>query len=115
MATRKKHKRQKPLAEPSAGRAASPLLGYRYPLLVALVAAPLFAIYTYPYAEKGAMATGIQAYLAAYARMVGAVVALMDPHIIVSGNRIDGRMFSMSIIKTCDAMPALNTDSLTCS
>ena len=104
MARRKRDSRARaPIALPT-GRPRSPLLGYRYPLIVAAIAAPLFGIYSYPYPENGAMAAGIQAYLAGYARMVGAVLSLLDAHIVVSGNSIHGRMFSMSIVKTCDAM-----------
>jgi exosortase/archaeosortase family protein len=82
----------------------SPLFGWRYPLIVAAIAAPLFAIYCYPYVEGGAMAAGIRAYLSDYAEMVGIAISAFDPHVVVRGNRIDGRMFSISIVKTCDAM-----------
>ena len=104
MAMRKGNRKPKSPARRTSNRRTSPLLGYRYPLIVAAIAAPLFAVYSYPYAENGAMAAGIQSYLAGYAMLAGAVISILDPHVVVTGNRIDGRMFSMAIIKTCDAM-----------
>lgn len=82
----------------------SPLLGFRYPVLAAAIAALLFGIYSYPYADNGTMAAATQRYLSGYAQMVGAVLSLLDPQVVVSANRIVGRSFCMSIVKTCDAM-----------
>jgi exosortase/archaeosortase family protein len=90
--------------ESRTGRLASPLSGTSHPLLVALIATPLFALYFYPYAENGVMATAIQAYLSLYARLVGLVISTIDPQIVVLGNTIHGSLFSMSIAKTCDAI-----------
>lgn len=104
MASRKRSRRQKSQAGPQAGRPASPLLGFRYPLIVAAIAAPLFALYFYPYAENGAIAMAIQSYLAGYAKIVGTVLSIFDSHVVVNGDLIAGPMFSMRIIKTCDAM-----------
>ncbi len=87
-----------------ADHAVSPFLGLRYPLIVAAIAVPLFAIYSYPYPDGGAMAAATQAYLSGYTRMVGAVLSIFDPSVVVITNRIAGRTFSMSIVKTCDAM-----------
>ncbi len=104
MAVRKTSGRQKsPIGLPS-GRPRSPLLGFRYPLIVAAIAAPLFVVYCYPYAENSAMAAGIQTYLSTYAKIVGTVISALDPYVVVSGSRIDGRFFSMRIVQTCDAM-----------
>ena len=75
-----------------------------YPLLAAAIAIPLFAIYSYPYASNSAMAVGIRAYLSGYARIVGLAVSAIDARVAVSGNRVFGPMFSMSIVQTCDAM-----------
>ena len=86
------------------GGPASPLLGLRYPLLVAAIAAPLFAIYCYPYAPDGVMAASIESYLSWYARLVSTVISVIDPQVVVHGNRIVGRLFSMQIVQTCDAM-----------
>jgi len=77
---------------------------FQYPLLAAAVALALSALYSYPYASNSAMAAGLQAYLSWYARMVGSVISAIDSHVVVSGNRIIGPMFSMSIVQTCDAM-----------
>jgi exosortase/archaeosortase family protein len=73
-------------------------------LVAALIAVPLLAIYFYPYDDGGAMAARIQSYLAAYARAVGAVVGLFDSQVVVTGATIRGSLFSMQIVKTCDAM-----------
>jgi exosortase/archaeosortase family protein len=82
----------------------SPFLGLRYPLLAASIAALLFGFYSYPYADNSTMALATQRYLSGYARIVGAVLSLFDPHVVVRANRINGWTFSMSIVKTCDAM-----------
>ena len=77
---------------------------FQYPLVAAAIAIPLFALYSYPYARNSAMAAGLEAYLSWYARIVGSVISAIDSHVVVSGNRIAGPMFSMSIVQTCDAM-----------
>jgi len=106
MATRKRKERNRKQKSPGLQTELPgfPLFGYRYPLIVAAIAAPLFAIYFYPYAEGGAMASGMESYLAGYARMASAVISILDRNVVVSGNQIDGQMFSMRIVKTCDAM-----------
>jgi exosortase/archaeosortase family protein len=91
-------------AQPSRPGAASPLLGLRFPLVAALIAVPLLALYFYPYDDGGAISTRIQSYLAVYARAAGAVVGLFDSHVVVKGTTISGSLFSMQIVKTCDAM-----------
>jgi len=91
-------------AQPSESGATSPLLGLRFPLVAALIAVPLLALYFYPYDEGGAIAARIQSYLAAYARAAGAVVGLFDSQVVVTGTTIRGSLFSMQIVKTCDAM-----------
>lgn len=83
---------------------AAPFLGFRYPLTVAAIAIPLFVLYCYPYADNGWIAAGIQSYLSRYARMVGLVISAFDPSVVVSGNQILGRIFSIRIVQTCDAM-----------
>ncbi len=100
----KRSRKQKSPVGLATTRPASPLFGFRYPLIVAAIAAPLFAVYFYPYAENGMMAAGIQAYLSGYARLVGALISLFDSHVVVNSEVIVGQMFSMRIIKTCDAM-----------
>ena len=91
-------------ARPSESGAASPLFGLRFPLVAALIAIPLLALYFYPYDEGGAISAHIQSYLAAYARAAGAVVGLFDSQVVVTGTTIRGSRFSMQIVKTCDAM-----------
>ena len=77
---------------------------FRYPLTVFLIAAPLFAVYTYPYSKQGVMDKGMRWYLSGYARVVGAVLSLFDHEVLVADNKIIGRAFAMRIVKTCDAM-----------
>lgn len=88
----------------SGDRASSPLFAWRYLSVAAAIAGILFTAYFYPYPEGGAVATTVRSYLAAYARMVGAIVALFDPRIAVAGATIQGPLFSMQIVRTCDAM-----------
>jgi len=104
MAARKRSRRQKSPVGIPTGCPPSPLFGYRYPLVVAAIAAPLFALYFYPYADGGPITAGIQSYLAGYARMAGAVIRLFDPRVVVNDGLIAGPAFSMRIVKTCDAM-----------
>jgi exosortase/archaeosortase family protein len=104
MATRRRRRRRESKVEQRAGLHPSPLLGLRYPLTVAAIAAPLLAIYFYPYAENGVIATGIQSYLSGYASIAAAVIGMFDPNVAIHGDLIAGRAFSMRIVKTCDAM-----------
>lgn len=90
--------------KPAQDRSRSPLLSLPYLLVALAVAAPLLAVYFYPYAEGGVIAARIQSYLAAYARIAGAVVGLFQPQVVVNGTTIQGPQFSMQIVKTCDAM-----------
>jgi exosortase/archaeosortase family protein len=85
-------------------RVASPFFGFRYPLTVAAIAAPLFVFYCYPYADNGVMAAGIHSYLSLYAKIVGTVLSALDPSVVVNGNDVAGHMFSVRIVQTCDAM-----------
>jgi exosortase/archaeosortase family protein len=77
----------------------------RFALTFALIAAVLFAVYCFPYAENGISEHFFVSYLEVYARAAGSVLRVFEPGIIVMGNNIVGR-FSMSIIKSCDAMEA---------
>jgi exosortase/archaeosortase family protein len=104
MAARKRSRRRKSQGGLHASRLASPLLGFGYPLIVAAIAAPLFAVYFYPYAENGVMAAGVHSYLAGYAKLIGTLISAFDSHVVVNGELIAGPMFSMRIIRTCDAM-----------
>ena len=75
----------------------------RFALRFVGVAAALFGIYAFPYAEHGISESWFTAYLSAYARAVGAVRSLVEPNITVSGKLIYGRI-ALEIVKTCDAM-----------
>ena len=77
----------------------------RFALRFAAVAAALFSIYAYPYPEHGRAERWFGSYLHAYARLGGAVISVFDRTATVTGNVIAGR-FSLSIVKTCDAMEA---------
>ena len=108
MTKRRRATKQQKANEPTSGRLvdcpASPLLGLRYPLLAAAIAALLFAVYFYPYAEGAAMEAAVRRYLAAYAKMVGMIVSAFDRQTFVEGALIRGPSFSMRIVRTCDAM-----------
>jgi exosortase/archaeosortase family protein len=93
-----------PLAGPSGGRLTSARIGLRYPLSVAAIACPLFAVYFYPYADTALATASLQSYLSGYARLVGGVLSAYDSRVTVSGDLIAGPTFSMRIVKTCDAM-----------
>jgi len=82
----------------------SALTRYRYPITVALIATPLFVLYTYPYANQGTPDLAMRRYLAGYARMVGVVLSVFEKGVVVTDNQIIGHAFSMRIVKTCDAM-----------
>jgi exosortase/archaeosortase family protein len=71
----------------------------------ALIAAGLFAVYCFPYAENGFSERLFISYLRGYALTAGSLLRLVEPSVVVSDNNVIGR-FSMSIIKSCDAMEA---------
>jgi exosortase/archaeosortase family protein len=77
----------------------------RFALSFAAIATVLFCVYYFPYAESGVSEAWVGAYLERYARIVGAVLHVFEPGLSVSQNVISGR-FSMSIVKSCDAMEA---------
>ena len=68
-----------------------------------LIAAVLFALYSFPYAENGLSERWFDAYLSGYARIAGDVFAIFERGVIVTQNVIAGR-FSLRIVKSCDAM-----------
>jgi len=75
----------------------------RFALRYALIAGTLFAIYAFPFELFGVKGDWLSGYLAAYARLAGAVLGLFEPGIVVSGARIDGR-FPLQIVRNCDAI-----------
>jgi exosortase/archaeosortase family protein len=78
-------------------------LGLRFAPTFAAIALALFSIYCYPYAEEGPVARGFARYLSAYAHAAGAILALVDSSVHVTGTQIVGR-FSLEIVKNCDAI-----------
>ena len=78
-------------------------LGLRFALTYAAIAGVLFAIYGFPFELFGAREDWLSGYLAAYARMSGGVLGLVEPGIVVTGSIIHGR-FPMEIARNCDAI-----------
>jgi exosortase/archaeosortase family protein len=70
-----------------------------------VVAAALFALYAFPYAETGISERWFHAYLRGYARLAGAVIWLFDRQVTVADSVISGR-YALTVVKTCDAMEA---------
>ncbi len=89
---------------PTAPHVSSPLLGLGYPLVAGTLAIVLLALYFYPYAENGPFMAATRSYLATYAKVVGGVLAMFNSQVVVRGTTIHGPLFSMQIVKTCDAM-----------
>jgi exosortase/archaeosortase family protein len=79
--------------------------GRRFALSFAIIAIVLFTLYYFPYQEHGLSERWAAVHLENYARVVGAVLRLVEPSVVVSRNEIHGR-FGMSIVKSCDAMEA---------
>jgi len=77
--------------------------GARFALKYALIAGVLFAIYAFPFDLFGARHDWLAGYLAAYARLAGAALSLIEPNVVVTGAHIDGR-FPMEIVRNCDAI-----------
>ena len=77
--------------------------GTRFALKYALFAGVLFAVYAFPFQLLGARRDWLAGYLAAYARLAGAVLGLFEPGIAVEGAQIHGR-FPMEIVRNCDAI-----------
>jgi exosortase/archaeosortase family protein len=77
----------------------------RFAVTFGVIAALLLTIYAFPYGELGLREDWFAGYLAAYARLVGRVLGLVDGGVRVEGAVITGR-YSLQIVKTCDAMEA---------
>jgi exosortase/archaeosortase family protein len=96
------------VGEPSVGVFATGLMhgaSRRFVISFVAIAAGFFCLYYFPYAESGWSEAWVGTYLEQYARIVGFVLRIFEPGIVVSQNVISGR-FSMSIVKSCDAMEA---------
>ncbi|HZU81334.1 MAG TPA: archaeosortase/exosortase family protein [Polyangiaceae bacterium] len=77
----------------------------RFALAFGLVAATLFFVYSYPYADGSRAKQLSDAYLCAYARMAGWALSLFEHHVVVTGQNIVGR-YSLRIVRGCDAVDA---------
>ncbi len=79
----------------------------KFILVFGLVGFSLVALYGYPYSVDSVFAKRvILPYFLAYARAAGAVLALFDPTVTVSGIQIQGR-FPLVIVRSCDAGEAM--------
>ena len=83
----------------SQGFRASP----RFVVTFGLTATALLGFYYFPYAQSSAIHKLLTQYLHNYAAVSGAVLRLLEPKIVVSGQDIIGR-YSIRIVKTCDGM-----------
>ena len=61
-----------------------------------------FGVYAFPFELFGVKQDWLGFYLAAYARLAGAILRLFEGDVVVSGNTIQGR-FPLQIVRTCDA------------
>jgi exosortase H (IPTLxxWG-CTERM-specific) len=75
----------------------------RFAATFLLVAGSLSLLYAYAYPPGSLVERALERYLAGYARAAGALLALFDPAVHVSGSSILGR-FPLRIVKDCDAM-----------
>jgi exosortase/archaeosortase family protein len=66
------------------------------------IAGCLFGVYAFPTELFGAQTDWLSGYLAAYARLAGAALHLVDPSVAVSGTLIQGR-YPLQIVRNCDA------------
>ena len=85
------------------GLAVAGSASWRYVLLFGTSAAVLLSVYYFPYSTGSTMRNVLDSYLRGYATMAGAVLRLVEPNLVVSGQDIIGR-YSIRIVRTCDAM-----------
>jgi exosortase/archaeosortase family protein len=78
-------------------------LALRYVARFVGIAGVLLATYYFPYDPRGLASALLRAYLASYAHLAGAVLALLDPSVHVHGADIVGR-YSLTFAMNCDAM-----------
>ncbi len=76
---------------------------WRFATAFGLIAAVLLATYYFPYAAGSAMRKVLDAYLRLHATVAGALLAPLEPSILVNGQSIYGR-YTIRIVKTCDGM-----------
>jgi exosortase/archaeosortase family protein len=78
-------------------------LGLRFAVTYCAIAALLFTIYAFPFELFGARQDWLTGYLAAYARMAGALLWVFDRGVVVTDTFINGR-FPLQIVRNCDAI-----------
>lgn len=71
-------------------------------LRFAAIAGLLFTVYAFPFELFGAKQDWLEGYLAAYARLAGGALGLVERGLVVDGTYIQGR-FAMQIVHNCDA------------
>lgn len=74
----------------------------RFAFTFAALAAAFFGVYAFPFELFGAERDWLHGYLAAYARLAGTVLSLIERGVTVDETYIHGR-FSMQIVRNCDA------------
>jgi exosortase/archaeosortase family protein len=77
-------------------------LRLRFGLKFAAIAGLLFSVYAFPFELFGAKQDWLHGYLAAYARLAGGALGLVERGLVVDGTYIQGR-FAMQIVRNCDA------------
>jgi len=77
-------------------------MGRRFAITYVAIAGCLFGIYVFPFDLFGARSDWLAGYLAVYAQVAGALLAVFERDIVVDGAQIVGR-FPLRIIRNCDA------------
>jgi exosortase/archaeosortase family protein len=75
----------------------------RFALTFASISLALFTLYAFPFAGGSVVDRFMAEYLAAYARLVGFVLGLVEPNVSVEGNIVHAGT-SLQIVRSCDAM-----------
>jgi exosortase/archaeosortase family protein len=75
----------------------------RFALTFGAIALALFTLYAFPFAEGSVVSRFMAEYLAAYARLVGFVLGLVEPNVSIEGNIVHAGT-SLQIVRSCDAM-----------
>jgi len=75
----------------------------RFVVVFVITAAALLGEYYFPHGPGAGGSSWLDAYLRAYARVVGACLHLADRAVTVNGAEIAGR-YTLRIVSTCDAM-----------
>lgn len=77
-------------------------MGRRFALTYVAIAAVCFTIYAFPFELFGAREDWLTGYLAAYAKLAGLLLGLVERGVTVTGTVINGR-FPLQIVRNCDA------------